>query len=359
MTTLAATVLVLGVLIFIHELGHFLVAKLAGVRVLKFSLGFGPHLVSRQIGETLYALSAIPLGGYVKMFGENPDEQEDAAADIEASFCHKPLWKRFAIVLAGPLFNLLFPVWFFFFVFLVGGVPSGVNIFPEVDGLIKGAPAAEAGVRKGDLIREISGRPVKEWQDVLDTVSESNGSALDFGLERNGQLLTVVLVPEKKMTRDIVGEEQGERWVVGIEGRPEVLYKKMGPGACLVEAGRSSWNIFTLIMKGMKQLLLGRVSASELGGPILIAQEAGNRLRHGWDELAFFMGLISINLGILNLLPIPVLDGGHLMFFTIEAITRKPLSERVMIVAQQIGFGLLALLMIVACYNDIVRVLQG
>ncbi|MBM9518811.1 RIP metalloprotease RseP [Desulforhopalus vacuolatus] len=357
MTTLIAFIIVLGVLIFIHEFGHFFFAKMAGVRVLKFSLGFGPVLASKTIGETEYALSAIPLGGFVKMFGENLDEQDISEADRDASFIYKPLWKRFLIVLAGPLFNLLFPILLFFCVFLVGGVPSGVNMYAEVGGLVKSSPADRAGVQEGDLIREIDGTRIEKWSDVVTTVGESKGEKLDFLLEREGKQVELTITPEKEMTRDIFGKEAGERWLVGINGRSDVIYTRVGPVDSLKEATLSTWNIFTLILKGMEQLVLGNVPASQLGGPILIAQEAGNRLQHGWGELAFFMGLISINLGILNLLPIPVLDGGHLMFFTIEAITRKPMNEKVMVFAQQIGVGLLGTLIIFAFYNDIMRLI--
>ena len=355
MNTLVSFVVVLGILIFVHELGHFLFAKLFKVRVLKFSLGFGPKLIGRTMGETEYVISAFPLGGYVKMFGENPDEQEGAASDKEASFAHKSVWQRFLIILAGPLFNLLFSVLLFFLVFFFMGLPDSLDT-TRVGQVTPDSPAAAAGVQVDDTILSINGQPTVEWLDVLNTVKDSNGKELTLLVRRGGDEVSLLVTPVVDTVKNIFGEEVEERYMIGIVKAEELFYTPTGLTGAFLAACSQTWMYISLTVLGFIKLAQQVVPMKELGGPILIAQIAGKQMQAGWINLVFFMGLLSVNLGILNLLPIPVLDGGHLMFLSIEAIRRKPMTEKVQIVAQQIGIALLGTLMIFVFYNDIARI---
>ncbi len=354
MTTLFSFILVLGLLIFVHELGHFLFAKLFGVRVLKFSLGFGPKVAGKVVGETEYVISAFPLGGYVKMFGENPDEQEIAPEDKRVSFAHKPVWQRFMVVLAGPLFNLFFAVVLFFLVFSIVGVPTAVDT-TRIGKVNEKSPAAVAGMQPEDVIVAINGEKTAGWLDVLEGVKSSEGQPVEVLIQRGGEEIALEIVPEIDTVKNVFGEEVEKRFMIGIMKADELTYEKSGILGALQNACRQTWRYITLTVMGFIKIIQQVVPASEIGGPILIAQIAGEQMKAGWLNLIYFMSLLSVNLGILNLLPIPVLDGGHLVFLTIEGLRRKPMNERSQIIAQQIGIGLLGTLMIFVFYNDIVR----
>jgi len=353
MNTLVSFVIVLGILIFVHELGHFLFAKLFRVKVLRFSLGFGPKIVGRVFGETEYLISAVPLGGYVKMLGESPDDRQEGD-DEDRSFAGKPVWQRFCIVLAGPLFNLLFSVVLFFAIFLFMGMPESreSTVIGEVNA---SSPADQAGIAVADRILAIDGRPVSEWLDVLNAVKDSGGRPLEFLIERDGREIPVTVEPQLDSVKNIFGEEQEQRYMIGIVKLDEIEYRSAGLFEALQAAVWQTWMFIYLTFMGVVKIIQKVIPASELGGPILIAQLAGEQARAGLLNLAHFMGLLSVNLGILNLLPIPVLDGGHLVFLTIEGIRRKPMSERLQIIAQQVGIALLGTLMIFVFYNDIIR----
>ncbi len=357
MNTIFSFILVLGLLIFVHELGHFLFAKLFKVRVLKFSLGFGPKVFGKVYGETEYLLSAFPLGGYVKMFGENPDEQDISDADKDASFAHKAVWKRFFIIVAGPLFNLLFAVFLFFVIFSITGTPESLDT-TRVGEVKEASPAFQAGIEKGDVFLEINGHSTEKWVDVLEGVKNSGGKPLDILLQRGQESVRVTVIPEIDSVKNLFGEVVEERYMVGIMRENEVIYTRVGFAQAIKDALAQTWFFIYLTGMGIIKILQRVVPASELGGPILIAQIAGEQMREGWMNLLHFTGLLSVNLGILNLLPIPVLDGGHLVFLTIEGVRRKPLNERAQIVAQQIGIALLGSLMIFVFYNDIARLFQ-
>lgn len=356
MNTMFSFILVLGALIFVHEFGHFLFAKLFGVRVLKFSLGFGPKLFGKTIGETEYVVSAFPLGGFVKMFGENPDEQSLGAADKASSFAHKPVWQRFVIVLAGPVFNFVFPVIIFFMVFFFQGVPISQDT-TKVGKVNEDSPAAMAGMQVGDIIIAINGKNTVSWVDVLESVKQSNGAALDVAVTRNDQKTMLKIVPAKDIVKDVFGEQVEERYMIGIMKAEALNYESAGLFSAFWQALQQTWFYIYLTAVGFAKLVQQVVPASEMGGPILIAQMAGEQMKAGWINLLYFTSLLSVNLGLLNLLPIPVLDGGHLCFLTIEGIRKKPLSERTQIVAQQVGMGLLGTLMIFVFYNDIMRII--
>lgn len=357
MNTLFSFILVLGLLIFVHELGHFLVAKLFRVKVLKFSLGFGPKLFGRVVGETEYVISALPLGGYVKMFGENPDEQNVAEEDRNRAFAHKSVLQRFMIILAGPLFNLIFPIFLFFVLFSIVGVPQQVET-TRVGMVSEDSPAERAGILKGDVIVEIDGQPTELWLDVLNSVKKSRGKEIDVILKRGQDFVEVQVTPALDDAKNMFGEVVEERYMIGIVKDNELEYTEVGLGQAMKDAISQTWVFIYLTGMGFVKIIQQVIPASELGGPILIAKLAGEQMREGWINLTYFIGLLSVNLGILNLLPIPILDGGHLVFLTFEAIRRKPMNERAQIVAQQIGLALLGTLMIFVFYNDIMRWFQ-
>ena len=351
-------IIVLGLLIFVHEFGHFIWAKLFGVKVLKFSLGFGPKLVSKQLGETEYLISAFPLGGYVKMFGENPTEAADenmTAADMHRSFSMRPVWQRFIIVAGGPFFNLIFAFLLFFFIVLAAGLPQTVDT-TTISEVSPDSPAAVAGLLSNDTIIAIDGQKTAGWDDVSRFIKDSGGRQVLLTVRRNDSTLEIQVQPRMEITRNIFGEEVGERFMVGIARSDEVIYENVGFVAALKAGISQTWSWVYLTIMGLVKIIQKVVPASELGGPILIAKIAGERMAAGWINFLYFMAVLSVNLGILNLLPIPILDGGHLVYFTVEAILRKPLNPKIIEILQHVGLVLLVTLMIFVFYNDLVRV---
>lgn len=352
--TIFAGVIALGVLIVVHECGHFLVAKWAGVGVLKFSVGFGPTLFGRTIGGTEYVLGAIPLGGYVKMVGEDPDASEPV--DPHISFSHQSVWKRIAIVAAGPAFNLLFAFLAFTMILLAYGqrVPS---VDAKVEDVTADMPAARAGLRSGDVVTALGGTPIAGWEALSAGIRASGGAPVVLTVRRGDATEQLTVVPEAKEDKNIFGEVVGQAYLIGIErGLDQV---DVGPFEAVIGGARQTvWWIQTLVMSVVK-IVQGRISSDDIGGPLLIFQAAGQQAQKGFESLLGFMAVISINLGVLNLLPIPILDGGHLLFFALEIIMRRPLDLRHREIAQQVGLALLLGLMGFAFYNDILRVIRG
>ncbi len=346
--TFFAAILVLGALIFVHELGHFLVAKKLGVGVEKFSLGFGPKIFGMQIGDTEYMLSAVPLGGYVKLAGEDPDEE---CQDKEHSFSASSVWSRLAIVSAGPLFNLLFAVLIFSIVYMVG-VPTLAAAIGKVR---DGSPALKAGLLVGDKITAIDGKPVKLWDELRETVHNSPNKELNFTISRNQKELDIVIIPESRKTKNLFGEDISVG-LIGIEPESTFVTERYNPLLAVYKGFQKTWEITYLTVVAIKKLFQQVIPADTIGGPILILQMAGEQAKIGILNLVFFVALLSINLGILNLLPIPILDGGHILFFSIEAIFGKPIAAKKREIAQQVGIAMLLSLMVFAFYNDIMRI---
>jgi regulator of sigma E protease len=346
-------IVVLGVLIFVHEFGHFVVARKLGVGVTKFSFGFGPKLFGVQRGETEYLVSAIPLGGYVKLVGES--ETEEIPPDQrERSFSHKPVWVKMAVVAAGPIGNLLFAVLVFWFVFL-GGVPS---LTTQIGDVVADAPAARAGILKGDVVLRVNGANVATWEELAARIRMgAPGKPLQITVRRDGTEKTIPVAPELREGRSIFGEKISEP-KIGIAAGQEVVYQEIGVGAAFVRAGTETGKLVYLTGMTVVKLVTRVLPSETLGGPILIAQIAGDQARQGVSPFAYFLGLLSVNLGILNLLPIPILDGGHLLFFSVEALIRKPISLQARTVAHQVGMALILTLTALVFYNDIVRLLS-
>lgn len=357
--TIIWAVVLFGVLIFFHELGHFILAKLVGVKVLKFSLGFGPKIIGKQIGETEYLISAIPLGGYVKPLGEEPGE-EIAEEDKPRAFNNQPVWKRVAIVVAGPVFNLVL-AFLIFSAFLGMKIPVAIpnldSITTTIEGVMEDSPAMKAGLKSSDTIVSINGSDVHDWNEMADVFSKNPGIELKLKVKRNDSLIDAVVTPEPTKAQD----EKGVEVVIGRIG----ISKKMD--AKIIESS----SVFDVPFKGIEavyrwcvltleivvRLFTGSVSAKQIGGPILIVDAAAKAAAVGAFTYFNFIAIISINLAILNLLPVPVLDGGHIMFLSIEALRGKPLSEKIMMVANKVGMALLLMLITFVFYNDIVRII--
>jgi len=348
--TLLSFIVVLGVLIFFHEFGHFLIARLFGVGVEKFSLGFGPRLIGKKIGRTDYRISAIPLGGYVKMVGEEPDAEVEPS-DIPISFTHKHVAKRMCIVAAGPFFNILLAIIIFFGIFLVSGT---MILKPSVGTVREGSPALAAGIMEGDLITAIDGVPVSSWDDMTQMIGDSKGKTMEIAVRREDSEKVFRITPELVSAKNIFGEDI-QRYIIGISTSGDVYTKDLNPFQALAESFVQTYKITELMVIIIGKLVVGDISTDTIGGPIMIAKMAGDQAKSGIGNLIFFIALISVNLAIINLLPIPILDGGHLLFFSIEAVKGNPVSLKVREVAQQIGLFIILLLVVLVFYNDIFR----
>lgn len=353
-TNIFAFIIVLGVLIFFHELGHFLVARFFGVGVEKFSLGFGPKIFGKKVGITDYRISAIPLGGYVKMVGEEPDAEVEPD-QVSLSFTHKHVLKRILIVAAGPVFNVLLAVLIFYGIFQISGT---IILKPIIGDVQDGTPAQAAGLKKGDDIVDINGTPVDSWDKMASIIADSKGSPLEVTIRSDGTSRVAQLTPILKTTKNIFGEDI-PRYVIGITAAGETFTQKLNPLGAITESIIQTYNIIELTVVSVAKIIQGSVSTKTIGGPIMIAELAGQQAKLGAMNLLFFIALISINLAILNILPIPVLDGGHLLFFTIELIIGRPVNIRIREVSQQAGMFVLILLMIFVFYNDITRIFSG
>jgi regulator of sigma E protease len=356
--TLIWAVVFFGLLIFFHEFGHFILAKLVGVKVLKFSLGFGPRLIGKKIGETEYLISALPLGGYVKPLGEDPTE-ELREEDKPRAFNYQPVYKRAAIIFSGPLFNFLL-AYIIFVIFLSINLPVAIpdiaSITTTIEDVLEGSPAERAGLRKGDTIVSINGRSVREWGEMAEILSRNPGKELMLEVRRGEELIKVPVTPEPTKIKD----EEGREVIVGRIGISKRLNMQVIKSESLLDAPvdgvKAVYKWSTLILEVIGKLLTGAVSTKQIGGPILIVDSAAKAASAGILTYFNFIAIISINLAILNLMPIPVLDGGHLMFMFIEVIRGKPLSEKTVSVMTRAGMALLILLIALVFYNDIVRI---
>ena len=343
--------IVLGLIVFVHELGHFLVAKGVGVGVERFSLGFGPKLLSKRFGETEYLISAVPLGGYVKMVGEDMAETVDP--DLEQrSFAHKSVGRRFLIVFAGPFFNFLAAFVVFSLTFLSFGVTVPLDA-PKIGEVQPGWPAQKAGLAPGDEVLSVAGVPVKTWEELAKQIRQSQGQETRLSVKKgaDGQIVEVVVKPE--LRADPVGSGGAKKYAIGITPTSELQAVSLAEGIQL--GAEQTWLWTWLIMENLMKLVRGQVSAEELGGPILIAQVASQQARLGLNYLLRFAAILNVNLAVFNLLPIPVLDGGHLLFCAIELLLGRPLSVRSREMAWRVGFLLIVTLIVLVFYNDIAR----
>lgn len=350
MTTIVATIVVLGILIFVHELGHFLLAKLLGVQVQIFSLGFPPKLFSRKVGETEYRLSVIPLGGYVKLLGENPDEEVPPELTPQ-SFSHHPLWQRALIVLAGPSFNLAFAVLALFLIFAFTGIPY---VTTQIGNIKEDSPAAKAGLKAGDRVLTVNGKEVRRWDDLSSMIRESGARPVTLLVQRGAESLTFQVTPQRMETTNVFMQKISA-YLIGVSSGEQLAIDRVGPVGALGAGLSYTWRIVSLTGQSLYKLALQEIPINTLGGPILIAQVAGKQAEMGVSYLVHFMAILSVNLFLLNLLPIPILDGGHLVFICWEAIRGRPLAMKHREMAQALGLMLILALMLLVFYQDIQR----
>ena len=354
---------VLTIVVFFHELGHFLIARWAGVKVLTFSLGFGPELIGfNDRHNTRWKISAIPIGGYVKFFG---DESEASTPSAEAlakmtpqeradSFHHKTVGQRAAIVAAGPIANFILAVIIFAGMALYFGKP---NTTPRVDAVQPDSVAAAAGFKNGDVIAAIDGRPIETFADMQRVVSVSAGSELSFLIKRDGTELTLKATPALKEVKDLFGNSH-RIGVLGIQYNAKPDESRSIPVGFFesIKIGfEQVWFIIATTFKFIASLFAGAGSAGDVGGPIRIAQLSGQAASLGFQFVVQLCATLSVSIGLLNLFPVPLLDGGHLLFYGVEAVRGRPLSERAQEMGFRIGLGLVLMLMVFATYNDILH----
>lgn len=334
-------IFVLGILVFIHELGHFLAAKWAGIRVERFSLGFPPRMFGKQIGDTDYCISWIPLGGYVKMAGMIDESFDEKIEGKDDEFASKPIWKRAIVIGAGPFMNLVLALALFSGIIYKEGLPEAV---PVIDSVIEKMPAEALGLQSGDRILSIAGKEIKTWDELTGAINSFPDSSIAIVWERGGNRMEATIKPALDPERNV--------GLIGI--RPQSVMRPVHGFGEAVGASVTYGVILTQeIGKTIGRLLSGQGSVkNELAGPVQIMKLAGDFAEKGFQKLLEFMALISLQLGLLNLLPIPVLDGGHLVFLGLEAIMRRPLSVKVRVVVHQIAMALLLALMVFITIND-------
>ena len=387
--TVIAVSLVLGGLIFFHELGHFAVARSLGMGVSTFSLGFGPKILKHKWGKTEYALSLVPLGGYVALVGEQDDSELPEGFTKEESFSLRPAWQRLLVVAAGPVANMLL-AWLLCWILAFGwGTPQ---LLPQVGGLVENGPAAKAGVQAGDTIVSIGGQAINDWGDMTHAIARSDGQPLSVVLQRpakiaatapegesqadhdaapadsgsvaSGQgsapatMLTVEITPEMSVRKTIFGEDE-KAWLVGIRNTGAVRLVEHGFWGSASAGAAQASDMLALTWKSFVKLIERVVPLDQVGGPIMIMQMVSKQAHEGIAGVLALAALISINLGVLNLLPIPVLDGGQIVFCLWEMIFRRPINARVQEYAMRAGLALLVGLMLLATYNDIWRIVKG
>jgi regulator of sigma E protease len=349
--------IILTIVVFVHELGHYLVARWCGVKVETFSIGFGPELFGwYNKAGTRWRVSLLPLGGYVKMFGDageasTPDTTRDYTdAEKAVAFHYKTVWQRMAIVAAGPASNFIFGILALAILLSVYGEPRNA---PVIDQVQEGSAAAAAGLQKGDRIVDIAGRPVKTWQDLQRIVQMSVGEPISLLVDRDHQQLNLVAHPQIKEITDLFGNVH-KTPLLGILPDPSASeLVRFNPATALFESVDQTVDMVGSTLKGIGQMITGQRDSSEIHGMLGIAKGAGGAAKIGLGGVAYYIILLSINLGLFNCFPIPLLDGGHLMFYTIEAARGRPLGARAQEYGFRFGLFLVFALMLFSTRNDL------
>ena len=339
--TIISAVFVFGLLVLVHEFGHFITAKMTGMRVDEFAIGFGPKLISTRKGETIYSVRVIPLGGFNDIAGMDPLNNEAG----DRGYCEKPVLSRMIVILAGSAMNFILPLILFCGIFFFAGYdePSPEPILGTV---IEGKSADIAGLKDGDKIISVNGNEIKTWTEFTNSLQGINEtSTVNLTFERDGKISETSLQP--------FYDESSKRFLIGVQS--DVIHREVGLIDSIKLSFQRTFEIISMMLHGLAEIFMSP-SQAELAGPIGIAQMAGKVAEHGFVPLLNFAALLSLNLGIINLLPVPALDGGHFVTLLLEAVRGKPLGPKAIIYAQRVGVVLLLLLMIFATKNDIVRV---
>lgn len=346
MQTLIASLIVFGLIIFVHEFGHYIVAKLSGVRVEEFALGMGPKVVSTKRGDTVYSLRAFPLGGFCKMAGESGNEEYNPTTIYDPGrFDQKTVLTRMGIVVAGPIMNFLLAILLFAFMFGFIGIPQDYTT--TIGEIRAGSPAESVGLQAGDRILQINDTKLSSWSEMVKIINANPGVPLNLQVDKAGQIQTIKVTPE--------ADPQSQVGLIGVTPR-DVIWKKIGLLAGIREGLARTWEITSLTLIGLVEMIRGKVSAEGVAGPVGIIQLIGESARFGIIYLINLTALISINLGLLNLLPIPALDGSRLLFMLVEAVRGKPVNPSKENFVHLIGFVLLMALMVLVTYKDLVRI---
>ncbi|MBN9147342.1 MULTISPECIES: RIP metalloprotease RseP [unclassified Nitrobacter] len=354
---------VLTIVVFFHELGHFLIARWAGVKILTFSVGFGPELVGfNDRHGTRWKLSAIPLGGYVKFFGDDTEASTPSSAALasmtaeerDGSFHHKNVGRRAAIVAAGPIANFILAIFIFAGLFTILGKPSTTA---RVDGVLAGSAADVAGFKPGDVVTAINGSKIDSFSDMQRIVGTSAGETLTFAVKRGDSIVDLRGTPELKEIKDRFGNEH-RIGVLGISRATspgDVTTERVNPATALWLGVKETWFVVDRTLAYIGGIFTGREDPDQVGGPIRIAQISGQVATIGFGALIHLAAVLSVSIGLLNLFPVPLLDGGHLLFYAVEAVRGRPMSERAQEMGFRIGLGLVLMLMVFATYNDILH----
>jgi len=357
-----AFTVIISIIVFVHEFGHYIIAKKCGVKIESFSIGFGRELFGwNDKSGTRWKFSALPFGGYVKMFGdEDPSSSKRDKAKLESlsseeksqTLYYKNVWKRFIIVSAGPLFNLLFAILILTASYRINGT---IYFEPLVNEVIQDSPAEKAGIQIGDRILDINGKRIKTFEEVKTTIALNPNKNLHIGLIRENRYFIANLIPESQKIKDPFGNEIDAK-IIGIIAST-AHYEDANLSKAFLQANISVYDTCLNTLKALGQIVMGDRSMKELGGPVKIAKYSGQSLSKGFEAVVWFTVLISANLGLMNLLPIPMLDGGHLFFYLIEAIRKKPLPDKVQEKLFKLGFLFLVGLVIFATINDIISII--
>lgn len=378
LTTIIAVIIVLGGLIFFHELGHFAVARALGMGVSTFSLGFGPKILAYKRGKTEYALSLVPLGGYVALVGESDETDIPEGFSREESFALRPAWQRLLVVAAGPAANIVL-AWLLCWGLAFGwGTPV---LLPQVGAVMENSPAARADLRPGDRILSIDGQNVESWKAMSDAIARSDGRPMRLKVARpalgdtvqtppdadgrRGQgwrakidTLNIEMTAERATRKTIFGENE-TAWLIGVRASGSVVTHPQSFWHAASAGAAQTWQMVSLTWQSFVKLAERVVPLDQVGGPIMIAQMVGEQAHQGLSGLLALTALISVNLGILNLLPIPVLDGGQIVFCLLEILFRRPVNRKVQEYSMRVGLALLIGLMLLATFNDIWRLLRS
>ncbi|MFT7144269.1 MAG: regulator of sigma E protease [Alphaproteobacteria bacterium] len=344
-------IVVLSILVFFHELGHYLAARSVGVRITTFSIGFGKELFGwNDKHGTRWKVSLVPLGGYVQMFGDESVEKLSEKEKKEA-FLTKNVWQRIWVVFAGPFANFILAI-----VLLTGLMYNGEEVASPIIGkIVEGTAAASSDLQEGDIILAIDGEGINTWGEVVAGITASEGRTMQMSVERNTRMMAITVTPNVEERTNLMDEKVIIPFL-GVAPSGESYIQEHTFSESLTLGFTRTYDLTSRILEGIGKIFSGSVSTKNVGGPVMIAEIAGQAGTQGWYSLLMFMVIISINLGLINLFPIPVLDGGHLLFYFIEALRGKPLGEKTQEVSYRIGFGLIMMLMVLAIGNDIVRV---
>lgn len=363
-TTILPFLVILTIVVFVHEFGHFIVARWNGVKVDVFSIGFGKELFGWYDRHgTRWRVSLLPLGGYVKFFGDaneasgGADKTRELTAEEKAvSFHHKRVGQRMAVVAAGPGFNFLFAIVVFAAIFMTVGRPTTPAV---LGGVQPDSPAAEAGLLAGDRVVAIDGTPIDRFEEIQRLVPLNAGTPMQVDVLRDGERMTFAVTPRMTEMTDGFGNVHRTP-ILGVSVSTQAMeMRRMGPVEATGQAVGHTWGIVTSTMTAIGQMISGDRGTDDLGGPVRIAQFSGQAAQSGLVNAVMFVALLSVALGLFNLFPVPMLDGGHLLFYGFEALRGRPLSERMQEYGFRIGFALVVCLMVFVTWNDIIRLIEG